>query len=492
MIRISTALITGLNGVWFGVLFGSLLVRMIRWNALTQEKEYRWDRLRLFLSTPQGMRELGRLLPTRADFTRTGFKRPRLTQRMYLSIGLSLVLNLVVLFGLLHLGFSLSLVLVLLSVVQPLSSIGIALVITYIRRLYTDRILQEVSRRLLKDRPIIIGVTGSYGKTSTKLLLAALLDGSFTVCVTPLSVNTPLGIARYLAKAYRGQEVLLLEYAAYGIGEIARLAQQIPPQIAVITGITAQHAGLFGGVSEIVTAKSELPAALAQDGLVVYPSDDARAISVAEAAPESVQRVVVEIKDATKVRLDTQARLNFIWDGEQLRTQLVGTQYLRNALLALAVGRRLGITLEALDQRLSEFTPPEKFMRLYTAENGVRVLDDGDTSNPEGFRAALKLAGQLSAPHRVLVTGGIVDLGALSDPIHSELGALASAVFDEVWYTSAVGQVAFGDSYTGELWTDQLGILKRAASLKAPALICIEGRVPGWCAPALVAYSEQV
>src|SRR5258708_10279801 len=258
-----------MNILWWFVLAVSLpifVVRWLRWLAIVQQKEYRIDRLLSFLKSIEGQRDLSRIFPKLSDFTRTGLKRPAKTGRMLVVAFISVAIMVGVILlaeqsalteieEFIFIWLLLYLLLPLWLILASVPTAIISAVITYITLMRAQQFLRQ-------SGAMIIGFGGSYGKTSTKHLVNYILAQKFQVFMTPRSHNTKYSVARSICQSLRKQHIALIEYGAYTKGEIAYLTKWFPPQMAVETGFTLQHLGLFGNVENSVSAEAELVAAL--------------------------------------------------------------------------------------------------------------------------------------------------------------------------------------------------------------------------------------
>src|SRR3990167_1038582 len=217
--------------------------RTLFWLAIWQQKEYRLDRFIAFLKdNPQSLTASLIVIA----FSKSTLNRPALTPKALLTALSTFVLSLfLLLLSPLPLYLSLPILYLLLPLVIIFSGLPL-FIITQLAAIY----YQNQAKNLLKrHQPLIIGITGSYGKTTTKILLSQLLSQQTSVWHSPKSYNTPLSLPRAIATGYTGQKIVVLEFAAYKQGEIARLTKLFPPRLAILTGIAPQHLANLGGKS---------------------------------------------------------------------------------------------------------------------------------------------------------------------------------------------------------------------------------------------------
>jgi UDP-N-acetylmuramoyl-tripeptide--D-alanyl-D-alanine ligase len=294
----------------------------------------------------------------------------------------------------------------------------------------------EVARHLSAT---VIGITGSSGKTSTKDLVAALLERIGPTIAPPGSFNNELGHPYTVLRADTSTRFLVLETSARGIGHIRALTRIASPRIGVVLNVGSAHLGEFGSREAIATAKAELVEALpaARDGgVAVLNADDplvagmanrtrARVVTVGESAGVDVR--------ADRVRLDDLGRATFRLTAPAGTTMvtlpLVGGHHVGNALAAAAVALECGLSVPAIAEALSVAGPRSRWrMELVERTDGVVVINDAYNANPESVRAALKTLaaiGRTRPARTVAVLGEMAELGADAAVEHDAIGRLA-------------------------------------------------------------------
>ncbi len=289
------------------------------------------------------------------------------------------------------------------------------------------------ARRRLADMPdlTVIGVTGSYGKTSVKTFLAALLSAKFNVLMTPGSYNTTMGVVRTVREMLRpSHQVFIAEMGAKNVGDIAEICDLVHPTYGIITSIGEQHLETFGTVENIIKTKFELADAIGPDGLLFLNWDNAYIRSREVEAP-AVTYATVEAADyrADDITVDSHGCQFTLTapDGETCRytTRLLGAHNIQNLAGCMAVAHKLGVSLKEMVYPVRMLKPVEH--RLQLLPNGY--IDDAYNSNPAGFRSALDTLSGFAA-QRVLVTPGMVELGDRQDALNRELGEYAATRCD--------------------------------------------------------------
>jgi UDP-N-acetylmuramoyl-tripeptide--D-alanyl-D-alanine ligase len=302
---------------------------------------------------------------------------------------------------------------------------------------------QEAHATLKRIDPMVIAVTGSYGKTSVKHILGHVLETAAPTLITPGSVNTAMGIARIVREQLRPHHrYLVVEMGAYGIGSIARLCALTPPKLGIITAIGKAHYERFKTLDAVARAKFELAeAAHANEGTAIVASDtlqfdwprhyvEAHRDRVVTVGPEADADLAIR-----SLRQDTDGiAAEILWRGEiyRLKAPLYGEHQGRNIALAFAAACSLGLT--PADVVASLRSTPQIAHRLEVKRqgDGTIVIDDAYNSNPVGFASALGLLDALRPPggRRILVTPGMVELGAAHQEEHERIGRLAAEHVD--------------------------------------------------------------
>lgn len=300
----------------------------------------------------------------------------------------------------------------------------------------------------------VIGITGSTGKTSTKDLTAAMVDQQRRVVATPLNLNTEIGLPLTVLSAPAGTEVLVLEMAMRGAGQIAELARIAEPDVGVIVNIGPVHLELLGTIEKIAATKSELIERLQPGGTAIVPVDEPLLQTHLEALPDGVTTVtfgaggdVSELPDA----------LTLPFTSAHMRT---------NALAALAAARAVGVEPTGeLAVALSELRGQRREL-----PGGIVVIDDCYNANPMSMRAALddlaaSAGGRGPNSRRVAVLGDMLELGPDEIRFHEEIGAHARGAGLDLLVTVGPLARAMGPAFGGETLAvdaaaDVAGVLK--------------------------------
>jgi UDP-N-acetylmuramoyl-tripeptide--D-alanyl-D-alanine ligase len=331
------------------------------------------------------------------------------------------------------------------ALILPLANVMLYPVEAGFRRMFVGR----ARRNLSKAGPVVIGITGSYGKTSTKEYLAHILSARYRVLATPKSYNTLMGVCLVINSDLTGGETydyFIVEMGAYIEGEIRRICNLTKPQISIMTAVGPQHLERFGSLEATARAKYEIIEALPPDGVGVFNWDNHYVRALYEKGyPKTRIAVSWENADhATQLRFlarnvqQTVEGLEFdVVDtllDEQLHfsTRLLGQHNVTNILLATAVARHLGLTLTEIAVRVASLEPAEHRLQTKTLPGGITVIDDAYSANPVGAQNVLDVLALYQHGRRVLITPGIVELGPLQDQENHKLGVRAAQVCTDI------------------------------------------------------------
>ncbi|BBZ52197.1 UDP-N-acetylmuramoyl-tripeptide--D-alanyl-D-alanine ligase [Mycobacterium heidelbergense] len=312
------------------------------------------------------------------------------------------------------------------------------------------KLAAAVAAELVAGGLTIIGITGSSGKTSTKDLVAAVLEPLGEVVAPPGSFNNELGHPWTVLRATPSTDYLVLEMSARRPGNIAALAEIAPPAIGVVLNVGTAHLGEFGSREAIARTKAELPQAVPPSGVVILNVDDPVVAAMAHVTGSRVVRVSRDGATdcgpsdvwADGVSLDELARPRFTLHAmdarrasgpaeAEVRLGVHGDHQVTNALCAAAVALQCGATVEQVAAALAAAGPVSRHrMQVTTRADGVTVIDDAYNANPDSMRAGLQalawIAHQTERPRRSwAVLGEMAELGADAITEHDRVGRLA-------------------------------------------------------------------
>lgn len=329
------------------------------------------------------------------------------------------------------------------------------------------------ARSIVKSvKPKIIGITGSYGKTSTKVILADILSTVRATFSTPRSINSYMGMTREIRERMRpGHRFAVVEMGAYYIGSIKRMCTLTPPDAAIITAIGGMHLERFGSHENVFKAKSELAQAVPSDGILVVNGDSEYCRRVAKENPKRITKLygldnsnghldaymhnIQATADGTYFSID--------YEGQTYQgfTKLLGKPMLGNILasftMAVSLGMNPQLVIAAIRHVKTESnrlepvkTTPASFVAAGSSSKPIRQgrvlrLNDAYNSNPVGFAAALEVLSEQKDGRRVLVTPGMVELGEKQFEENKKAAQIAASICDMVAIVGTTNRQALMD-----------------------------------------------
>lgn len=293
--------------------------------------------------------------------------------------------------------------------------------------------------------PYVIGITGSYGKTSTKDLLSRLLQVTKGPTFwPPKGINTKMGICRSIReKMLPHTDFAVIEMAAYGKQSIAHLCKLCPPNAAILTQIGTAHLERFGSQKVIQQTKGELLEALPKQGIAVVNGDDPLIRELTEQRDDLTvlffgqkgEDLCCKILSWKIVEEKKTLRMHFslCWKGKTFtaKTPLLGEAALYNIAASFTMACQLGADPLFVLETLAHIGPVENRLQVQKTEK-ITFLHDAYNSNPKGFSAALKVLEKLQAHRRILLTPGMIELGDQHQTSHSIIASQAAKICDQI------------------------------------------------------------
>ena len=266
----------------------------------------------------------------------------------------------------------------------------------------------------------VIGITGSYGKTSTKHYLNRILCEKYNVLMTPGSFNTPMGVVRTVRESMQPyHDIFIAEMGAKNIGDIKEICDIVNPSIGIVTAVGPQHLESFKSIENVQRTKFELVDALPADGLAVV-NDDFEFVANRKVDNVDVIRYAVHNTNNASCRaVDIEYSSHgtsftaVMPDGSsiKLQTKLVGECNISNLLAAVSVAAHLGVPAEKIRYAVSKIEQVEHRLNMKRTPGGVTIIDDAFNSNPDGARMALDVIAQMKQGKRIVITPGMIELG---------------------------------------------------------------------------------
>ncbi len=306
-------------------------------------------------------------------------------------------------------------------------------------------ILKLTNRRYIKEakeiinsnsKMKIIGITGSYGKTSTKNIVTALLEQKFITVMTPKSYNTTLGVVKTIREEIKPYtEVFVCEMGAARLGEIKQICQIAQPDISVITSIGPQHLTSFKTMDNIQKGKFEIVTYAKPDAMAILNVDNNYIKDGIEKYAKDKEVIEYSLNGDTRYKVeniemsDKGSVFDIVEEGYKItvETKLLGIHNIYNIVCAVAIARELGMTNEEIRKGIKKIKPVEHRLELKIM-GGVLALDDSFNSNPEGSKAAIETLCMFKDKYKVMVTPGMIELGEKTDELNEKFGEYASSL----------------------------------------------------------------
>jgi len=372
------------------------------WLWLWQLKEYHWGRFCAHFETQKWKKII-------SSFWR--IKLPKFTQKTITILFFGILLESLILFYISPLEDSTFYIsLLILLILSPAISSLLILFFQIPTDIFKNKILKRAQqkRQKLKDL-LVIGITGSYGKTSTKEFLAEILSKKFKVLKTKKHINAEIGIAQAILNELTPEhEIFIAEIGAYERGKIKQVCEMLQPKIGILTGINEQHLSTFGSLENIIEAKFELIESLPEEGLAVFNGNN---------------RYCRELFQETKIpkKIVYPKNYNFGLSGKNLFPWDI-----ENLSMAAAVAEFLGVEREKIEKTLDEIENPIKIKK---GIKGLNIIDATYSANPDGIIAHLDYL-KIWPGKKLIVMPCLIELGKASKEIHKRIGKKIGEVCD--------------------------------------------------------------
>jgi len=308
-----------------------------------------------------------------------------------------------------------------------------------------ERSIQEgfknQARKKLASMPHlkVIALTGSYGKTSTKFMVRDLLKERFSVCSTPGSYNTPMGICKVINNDLESHhQLLILEMGARYKGNIQELCDIAQPDISIVTNVGVAHLETFGSQQVIAKEKGRLVDNLPDGGVAILNADD-NYVRKMGAERTDIEKIHVGFKEgeikAENISYGVEGtKFDVIFSGEKatFQTKLLGAHNIQNMLIAIGTAYHLGIRPKTMSLGAKNIKPIEHRLELKKAGDFF-IIDDAFNSNPVGAKNAVEILGKFDSGRRIIITPGMVELGDIEFEENRKFGeAIGQANLDKI------------------------------------------------------------
>lgn len=415
---------------------------------------------------------------------------PRVKRLLFTTSCICLIPAIAVFFGFYQGIFVLAAIIYLMPLVMMLANA----INLPIEKLITNYYIND-ARKILRQSPhlMVIGITGSFGKTSTKYFLNSLLSVKYNVLMTPGNYNTTLGVVRAVRELLKPtHEVFICEMGARHVGDIKEICDLVHPKYGIITSIGEQHLESFGTIENIAKTKFELADSVCKSGLAFlnFDSEQVRTHAPAQnvvtyGAQSGVNYSACDIAvtaEGTRFAIvdPTGAKTEF-------KTRLLGEHNVQNITAAIAVCHKLGIEMKKLQPAVRALESVPHRMELIRGA-GYSVIDDAYNSNPKGAKAALDTLA-LCDGTKILVTPGMIELGTREAELNCEFGAQAAEVCDYIALVGAkqtepikrgILDAGFDESklFVGATLQDALAFAQKSGAIGVPKFVLLENDLP--------------
>lgn len=296
--------------------------------------------------------------------------------------------------------------------------------------------INDAKRLISNSNATVIGITGSYGKTSVKYYLSTLLKAKYNVLMTPESYNTPMGVVMTIRKSLTSlTEIFVCEMGAKRVGEIKEICDIVNPDHGIITSVGPQHLETFKSLDNVKKTKFELADSLPENGMLFLNGNDEN-INSHKGGRKNISYTVNGngTYNATDVKVSEKGTTFTVSgpDGEngEFSTKLIGTHNVLNITGAIAVAHSLGVSFAQLKTQVMRLESVPHRLELVARGRDI-IIDDAFNSNPSGAKAALETLSYFEGM-KILLTPGMVELGEKQNELNMEFGENAAKVCDYV------------------------------------------------------------
>ncbi|MDA3814763.1 MAG: UDP-N-acetylmuramoyl-tripeptide--D-alanyl-D-alanine ligase [Patescibacteria group bacterium] len=282
------------------------------------------------------------------------------------------------------------------------------------------KVFKENSKNLT-----VIGITGSYGKTSTREILSTILSEKFKVIKLDENINTDLGIAEFIIKKpllFQENDVFIVEMGAYKRGDIKKICELVGPDYSILTGINESHLVRFGNIENIIKAKFELPENTKEISVLNFDDKNVKENYEKFSINNSVKVSCDQVKDVKII--EAFQGLEFTLENTRFKTRLLALHNISLILLCIEIAKKLRLTQEELKRGIEKIDHIQHRLEpIHNKENGVLVIDDSYNGNFNGIVSGVEVLKRAKG-RKIILTPGLVELGEKSKEIHNKIGKL--------------------------------------------------------------------
>ncbi|MBD5132214.1 MAG: UDP-N-acetylmuramoyl-tripeptide--D-alanyl-D-alanine ligase [Clostridiales bacterium] len=321
-----------------------------------------------------------------------------------------------------------------LAVFSPFVAIISNYIMLPFEKLNNRKYVKRAKAKLADKKPVVIGITGSFGKTTAKNMLNAMLLTTHTVLATPASYNTPMGVCKTINNDLGDENYFIAELGARYKGDIKELCDIVSPKYGIITAIGDMHLQTLGSRENVANVKFELGKALPEDGLLVLNgyNNDCAVLYDREVSCRKIKTGESEISFDKLVIDGNGTSFELIIGNERFNVncKLLGAHIPELVCACAAVAVECGVSGENIAKAVNGMPQVKHRLELVpSVDPAVTVIDDGYNSNPVGARNALNVIKRM-AGNKIIITPGFVELGPIEKQCNTELGADIAGVCD--------------------------------------------------------------
>lgn len=328
-------------------------------------------------------------------------------------------------------------ILLMLSFISPLTAL-IAWVVTLpLEKAFTKWYINDAKRILKNHKNLkVIGITGSYGKTTTKFILTRILSEKYNTLCTPQSFNTPMGVVRTIREMLKPQtEIFVCEMGAKNVGDIKEICDIVNPQLAMITSVGAQHLETFKTVDNVFNTKFELADAVSKMGGDIFVNGDSKEIKNRINQNDycvygTDSSFDYSIEDISYGRNGSSFTVSLGEEKISLNSKLLGLHSIINITGAVALAYKLGVSADDIKYAVASLKPTEHRLEMKPYLNGSVMIDDAYNANPEGSIEAVRVLGSFDGIKKVIITPGLIELGDKEYDCNYALGLECARICD--------------------------------------------------------------
>ncbi|MDP3948881.1 MAG: UDP-N-acetylmuramoyl-tripeptide--D-alanyl-D-alanine ligase [bacterium] len=292
----------------------------------------------------------------------------------------------------------------------------------------------------------VIGIAGSYGKTTMKEAISAVLGEKYRVLKTPENINTPLGIAELIqTKLDDSAEIFIVEMGEYERGDIEEICKMVRPEIGIITGINEAHLERMGSLENTIKTIFELAENISENGKIFLNADDELIVKNYKlyVGTKRTDFYTALTSDLCKYKIE---RINFSDNGsgydfevvakaggeslDEFHISLLGEYAIGITIAGIIVGQTLRMDIADIKAGIWKIKPAKHRLELVPTTNGVTVIDDSYNGNPAGALAAMDVLSKFEGHRKIYVTPGLVEMGPAAERVHTEIGKRLGRIAD--------------------------------------------------------------